>query len=86
MRVKQSDKKNKEYAVFISYQMKDVLSAAWELGVSPSTIYRWRRKYSSMKISEKPNNINITQKRQTEINRNSNVESDSPFFSWYFFL
>lgn len=86
MRVKQCDKKSKEYAVFISYQMKDVLSAAWELGVSPSTIYRWRRKYPSMKISEKPDNSSASQERQAEIDRNSIAESDSPFFLWCFFL
>lgn len=34
----------KVYAVQLSYEMNSVLSAAWELGVSPSTIYRWRKK------------------------------------------
>ncbi len=79
--MKRYDDKFKEYAVWLS-ETNSVLNAAWELNVSPSSIYRWRKAHFSMekdKVWDK--NRDVPEKRS---------EMDAypvpPFFLWWCFV
>lgn len=77
----------KVYAVQLSYEMNSVLSAAWELSVSPSTIYRWRKKISSMeKNRDMDKNMAVREEIATRFDNSLVAGSEQFFFLWWFII
>lgn len=81
---KHYEKEFKVHAVKLSYKLGSILSTAWELSVSPSTISRWRREY----VDEGKNNISPCKNQKLRIKEVEDKDffADALAFLWYLII